>query len=153
MAGYFKKRRGSQGPNKNEQKVARARSAENQARLGGMVREKFPRVRRLRISLTFLDARQEVLDEKALVFGPSEAATFTVACPGRCGIGSFDFGGKIADAVGAGLPVSEGSAKCPEALYAGAAEACGCEVRCRMEIDYFPAAESSAEPRPDAPGA
>jgi hypothetical protein len=143
MAGYFKKRRGSQGPSKNEEKLIRAKRNENAARLAGVLRSRFPAIQRLRIHLTFLDG-QRVLDEKDLSLGPLEAAVFSVPCPGRCGRGVFDFGSKIAETVNAMLPLSESSAKCSALLYAASPVPCGCEIRCRMEIDYFPVEESPA---------
>jgi len=148
MPGYFKKRRGAQGPNKNEQKVMRAQKAENQARMVGALSEKFPPIRHLKIHLTFLTPNQGIIDEKNISLDPSDAAVFTVGCPGRCGQGSFDFSGKVAEAVTALLPVSESSAKCAKPLYASATETCGCEVKCRMELAYFPPEEPA--PSPDA---
>ena len=137
MPNYFKKRR-AQGPSKNEQKVMRAKDAENQARSAGILGEKFPSVRQLNIRLVFTDSKQHVIDEKTLSFGPSEACLFTIPCPGRCGAGSFNFAGKVQDTVLAALAVSEASGKCSEPLYAGSPEACGCQAKCQLEIDYFP---------------
>lgn len=77
-----------------------------------------------------------MLDEQDLSLGPSQAAEFSVPCPGRCGRGAFDFGGKIAEAVSAMLPSSETSAQCTESLHVASSEVCGCEVRCRIEIVY-----------------
>lgn len=136
MAGYFKRRRGSQGPSKNEEKVLRAKKEESRARMAGTISSRFPAVRSLRVHLTFLDARQQALDEKRWDLRPSDAAIFTVACPGRCGRGSFDFGEKIAEAVDGRQAVSDSAVKCPESLFGGSPEACGWEVRCRLEIDY-----------------
>lgn len=139
MAGYFKKRKAKPGPNKNEQKVARARGEEDRARMAGTISSKFPAVKSLRAHLTFLDPRQQPLDEKRLDLRPSDAAIFTVDCPGRCGRGVFDLGDKIAEAVGGRKAVSESATKCMETLYAGSPETCGWEVRCRLEIEYLPA--------------
>lgn len=144
MAGHFKKRRGPQGPNKNEQKVLRARDAEDQARREGLLGARFPSLKQLRIRLTFLDAKQRVLEERALSFAPSDAARFSAPCPGRCGRGAFDFAGKVAETIGTGLASSDSGAVCAEPLYAGSPEKCGCEVRCRMELDYLPAPDPAA---------
>src|SRR3989338_553877 len=124
MAGYFKKRRVTQSPNKNEEKVMRARNAEEQARSGGVLSSIFPPIKLLKIHFTFLDNHQHLLEEKTLVYGPSDTAVFTVSCIGQCGQGSFDFGGKLAEAVNNRQPVSESSAKCPEPLYAASMETC-----------------------------
>lgn len=143
MAGYFKKKRGSSGPSKNEQKLMRARRAEDEARSAGTLRDKFPAVARLKIRLTFLD-HQRLLEERDLALSPSDSAVFSVACPGRCGVGSFDFGKKIAETAAARRPFSESSAQCSQPLYGGSAEACGLEIRCRMDVEYLPAQESAA---------
>lgn len=119
----------------------RARDAGNQAVLGA----RFPSIKRLKLHLVFLDARQNVIDEKTLMLGPSDAAVFTVSCPGRCGKGTFNFAGKLEEAAGAGLAFCEASAKCPESLYASSIESCGCEIKCRMDIDYFPASTAEKE--------
>lgn len=140
MAGYFKKRRTRQGPNKNEQKVLRAKSEELRAKSGGVVGARFPAVKQLRVQLEFLDARQQVLDEKTLDLGPSDATAFMAPCPGRCGRGSFDFSSRIAEAVDRRLPAAELSEACREPLFAGSPEACGCQARCRVEIEYRPSA-------------
>mgnify|MGYP001590435103 CR=1 FL=1 len=138
MARYFRKRRKNQGPNKNEEKVQRAEDARNQERSGGMG-TRFPAVKQLRIHLAFMSAQKHILEEKDFNLGPADACVVTAACPGRCGSGSFDFTEKLIQAVQARQAVSECGAKCPLPIYAGSAEACGCEVRCRMDVDYFPA--------------
>ena len=151
MAGYRKKRRGPQGPNKNEKKVMRSRDAEKQAIIAGSLKERFPFIKHLNIHLVIRGAQQQLLDEKSLSLGPGDPCLFSVPCPGRCGNGSFDFSGKVEETVKALLPASESSAKCAKPLFAGASEVCGCEIKCRMELDYFPVPveapqESSAPP-------
>ncbi|MBI4387071.1 MAG: hypothetical protein HY551_06790 [Elusimicrobia bacterium] len=148
MPGYYKKRKGPQGPNKNEQKVIRARKAEFEARSTSVLGSKFPSVKHLRIHLTFLD-HQRVLNEQSLSITPSEAAVFSVSCPGRCGQGAFDFTKKITETVDASLPLSESSAKCMEPFYADSPDTCGCEIKCRMEIEYFPVAATPPSVSPE----
>ena len=116
----------------------RAKIAENQARL--ILSSRFPSIKQLRIHYVFLDARQRTLNEETVTLGPCDPAAFTLPCPGRCGKGSFDFTDKLKETAGAGLAFSEASAKCPESLYASSLEACGCEIKCRMDIEYFPGA-------------
>ena len=105
MPGYYKKRRGHQGPNKNEQKVMRARSAENRSLHAGVLGAKFPTIKQLRVRLVFMDTHQGILDDKSLSLGPSDIPSFTVPCPGRCGRGSFDFSERIAETTSARLPM------------------------------------------------
>ncbi len=146
MAGHFKKRRGASGPNKNEEKVQRGKSDE--VRTFGMLGARYPFVKHLKIDLTFLDMLGNPLDTKHMSLGPTDAANFKVACPGRCGRGSFEFGVKIADSVAARLPVVEASGKCSEPMYPGSAEACGCQAKCRLEFDYVPVPPPSPAPAP-----
>lgn len=141
MTTYYKKRRGPQGPNKNEEKVQRGKSAENQARLAGALGSRFPSVKRLTVRLRFLDAKGNLLEEKTIALSPPDAAVFKTPCPGRCGQGSFDFEEKVGQSVAAKLPLSECSAQCPEPLYGTGSETCGCELRCRLELEYSSPAE------------
>lgn len=140
MATYFKKRKKGTGPNKNEQKVMRG----NQAR--SPLGSRFPSVKQLRVHLVFLDAQQNILDEKNLTLAPGDSCFDVESCPGRCGKGSFNFSPRIDTAVKAGLPVVESSEKCAQALYANSPDVCGCEAKCRMEFDYFPAPPAPAVP-------
>lgn len=136
MAGYYKKRR-SAGPSKNEQKVARAQDAKNQLRSGALG-QRFPRLSRLKMQLVFMNAQQHLLDEKTVTLGPNDAFTFTAACPGRCGQGSFDIGARVELAITKAQPACEATAKCQQHLYAGSTELCGCELRAKMEFEYLP---------------
>ncbi|MDD5656431.1 MAG: hypothetical protein PHF00_04155, partial [Elusimicrobia bacterium] len=100
MARYFKKRRKNSGPNKNEEKVMRAAEARSQ---GGFA-SSLPGVLRLRLNMRFLSPQSQLLDEKNLNLGPSDACSFEVACPGRCGSGVFDFSEAAANAARARQP-------------------------------------------------
>lgn len=157
MATHYKKRRGHSGPSKNEEKVMRAKNALRQAVSGGALGARFPSVMRLSVRLVFLNAQQHVLEEKTLSLGLSDPCRFTVPCPGRCGVGVFDFTAKLESGVLAGDAVVEAGGKCQQPLYAGSPEVCGCEVKCRMEFSYRPKpspapAEPSAPPAPGTPG-
>ncbi len=144
MAGFFKKRKVAHGPNKNEQKVMRGRRAEDEARQAGAMGARFPFLKALRIHLEFLDANGQVIDEKKIALRPTDAAIFSVGCPGRCGQGTFDFSGKVIEAVDRRLPASQCGAKCAEPIYAGAAETCGVQIKCRMELEFLPAPSAPA---------
>lgn len=137
MAGYFKKRRIA-GPSKNEQKLTRQRDAaaavHNAARLGVA----YPTVKRVNIHLVFLSPQQHTLDEKRLSLGPNDAIVLTADCPGRCGSAKFDLSAKLESVVASRVPAAEASAKCPEPLYADSPDACGVEIRCKVEIEYLP---------------
>ena len=137
MPGYFKRRRGHNGPNKNEAKVIRAHREEVLERQAGTLSSHFPEVGGLRVHLTFLGAHQQLLEEKDLAFKPGDTAIFTAACPGRCGRGVFDLSEKIAAMVGERLGEAEDAQTCPETIFGGSAQVCGGELRCRIEIDYL----------------
>ena len=138
MAGFFKKRRGRSGPNKNEKKVRRAHEAANADRAAGLVGVRYPGIERLSVQLVFLDSRQNVLAQETRTFDSRDACNFSVNCPGRCGVGSFDLAAKIDLVVAAKETLSESSGKCQKPLYLGSPEACGCELKCKLEISYFP---------------
>jgi len=144
VAGYRKKRRGPQGPNKNEKKVMRSRDVGKEAMLAGTLGDKFPSIKNLKIHLVLLSPQQQLLDEKTLTMGPSDPCLFSVPCPGRCGSGSFDFSGKAEEAVGARLASSESSGKCAKPIFVGSSSLCGCEIKCRMEVNYFPPEENAS---------
>jgi hypothetical protein len=148
MPSFFKKRRrGPAGPNKNEQKVMRARSAENRARAGGLMGQNFPAVKKLTIRLEFTTPQQHLMDSKTLTLGPSDPCDFTAACPGRCGSGSFDFSAKVRSVVEGRQSSGESAGVCREPLYPGAADICGLRLQCRIEASYAPEpAPSEARP-------
>ncbi|MBI5242501.1 MAG: hypothetical protein HY922_02305 [Elusimicrobia bacterium] len=149
MAGYRKKRRGPQGPNKNEKKVLRSKDAQKQALAAGLLSEKFPSIKRLSVHLVFRSAQQQLLDEKTLQLGPTDPCLFAMPCPGRCGTGSFDFTGKVEEAARSLLPSSDSSGKCAKPIFVGSSDLCGCELKCRMDLEYFP----DAVPEPQEPAA
>jgi len=148
MARYFKKRRKNSGPNKNEEKVQRAADARNRESSGGALGVRFPFVKRLKVTLQFFTAQQQLLDEKVLDLKASDPYRFDVACPGRCGTGNFDFSEAVANAVAKRQTLAESGASCRDPLFAGSSETCGCQVKCRMELEHLPLPERapSAEP-------
>ena len=145
MAGYFKKRKGPSGPNKNEQKVMRSR--EQQSRGRSTLSSRFSTVRKITVKLDFLSPQQHVLGQEARTFGSDDACDFTVSCPGQCGVGAFNLAAKVEQLVTVRQAACDTGGKCQEPLYAGAASVCGCELKCRIEVEYLPEA---AEPAPAA---
>ena len=140
MAQFFKKRRGPQGPNKNEQKVRRGQDAADHARRTGALSQHHPSVERLCVQLNFLGAQNQPIDQQTRVFGPSDICDFSVPCPGRCGTGAFDLAAKIQAVVETRQALSESSGLCKVPLFAGSPDACGLQLKCRVEVRYFPQA-------------
>ena len=124
----------------------RAKDAERAAHSGETLGARFPAVSRLSIKLIYLNAQGHVLEEKALALTPADPCRFTVGCPGRCGIGSFDFSAKLEQALGERLASFDCSGKCEQPLYAGSKEVCGCELKCRIEAAFLPPVETPSTP-------
>lgn len=142
MAGYFKKRRVA-GPSKNEQKVQRVREAEARERSKGRLGDAFPQVERLTVRTEILSPQGAQLAEpETKVYKTGDRADFAVACPGRCGQGSFNLEGKIQSVIESNAPSAEASGTCQEPLYAGASEVCGVQLKCRIEVQYAEAKTS-----------
>ena len=146
MARYFKKRRKNSGPNKNEEKVQRAADAHNRESSGGVLGARFPFVKHLKIALQFFSAQQQLLDEKVIALKPNDPYRFDAPCPGRCGSGHFDFSEAVANAVNRRRPLTESGGTCPEPLFAGSNQTCGCQAKCRIELDFLPLPAPTAEP-------
>ncbi len=144
MAGYFKKRRKSQGANKNEEKVQRAADARSRESSGATLQARYPSVRQLAFTLRFLTPQQQLLEEKALTLQANDACRWDASCPGRCGVGRFDFSEAVSRAIGQRQAVAEGSVSCREPLYAGAKDTCGCQAQYKIEVDYLPPPDPSA---------
>ena len=150
MAGFPRRRRGPQGPNKNEQKVQQREAAERRVRSAGSLADRFPSVERLSISLEFRGPQDSVLGSENRVFRGADIVELAAPCPGLCGVGNFDLAAKIEQVVIAREPASQASGVCQERLYAGSPDVCGCRLACRIEISYKP--EPKPEPKPaDAP--
>lgn len=139
MPGYPRRRRGPQGPNKNEQKVMHREAAERKARSAGSLAERFPGVERLTVVLEFKSPQDSLLGSESRVFRGSDALVLEAPCPGRCGVGSFDLAAKIEQVVTARETASQASGICQKPLYAGSPDVCGCRLSCRIEASYAPA--------------
>ena len=150
MARYFKKRRKNAGPNKNEEKVQRAADAQNRESSGGVLGVRYPFVKHLKVTLQFFSAQQQLLEEKVMDLKPNDTYRFDAPCPGRCGSGHFDFSEAIANAVAKHRNLSESGGVCPEPIFAGSTQTCGCQAKCRIELDYLPEPAPATEPGPAA---
>ena len=95
MNGSYRKKRRKVGPSKNDEKVGRAKAMERMSSPGNSLSARFPGVTRLVVRLTFVSRQHQLLSEETRTFGPRDACDFTAPCPGNCGVGDFDLGGKI----------------------------------------------------------
>ncbi len=146
MAGFYKKKKRSTGPSKNDEKVQRGRDAERMSGSGNSLGSRFPTVSSLSLKLVFLSPHGAALGEEDRAFKPNDACDLAAACPGQCGVGDFDLAKKIDAMVANGQPVLEASGKCVQPIYAGAKELCGTELRLRAVAEYKPAPSPTTAP-------
>ena len=135
MAFYRKKRRKA-GPSKNDEKVRRSQTAEDNERAAGTLSTRFPSVRSLRVKVSIATPQGVVLEESEETYAPNDPFFLEADCPGSCGSGSYDF----AVLIGASLEALKmrGSAQivCAEPSYSGAAGAvCGCIAKCEFTAE------------------
>jgi hypothetical protein len=132
MAFYRKKRRKA-GPSKNDEKVRRAQTAEDNERAAGTLSSRFPSVRALRVKVSIATPQGVVLEESAETYSPSDPFFLEADCPGSCGSGSYDFAVLIAQSLENLQERGVAQIVCAEASYSGAAGAqCGCIAKCEF---------------------
>ena len=81
MAFYRKKRRKA-GPSKNDEKVRRAQTAEDNERAAGTLSTRFPSVRSLRVKVSIATPQGVVLEESEETYAPNDAFFLEADCPG-----------------------------------------------------------------------
>lgn len=133
MARFFKKRRWSPGPSKNEKKVMRGQELRSQP---SRLQERFPSLQRMTLSLRFLGDQEQVLGEETREFRPMDACDLSAQCRGLCGGAAFDLETKIGEMVEARETLHEFSGKCA-AQQLGSPDPCGSELRCRIDLVYL----------------
>src|SRR3954468_2637166 len=84
MAFYRKKRRKA-GPSKNDEKVRRAQTAEDNERAAGTLSTRFPSLRSLRVKVAIATPQGVVLEESEETYGPNDPFFLEADCPGSCG--------------------------------------------------------------------
>ncbi|MBI5624268.1 MAG: hypothetical protein HY924_10845 [Elusimicrobia bacterium] len=142
---YFKKRR-NPGPSKNELKVQRNEEEDRRTRSGDTLARRFPDVQRLSIRLEIRGPQSQLFSEESRVFNPPDRCNFAVACPGRCGGGTFNLEAKLESVLDSRQTASESSGVCQNPIYAGAAEVCGCRLSCKIEASYKPEDPAAGQP-------
>jgi hypothetical protein len=135
MAFYRKKRRKA-GPSKNEKKVGRAQTAEDQERAAGTLSTRFPSVRALKVKVSIATPQGVVLEESEETYGPNDPFFLEADCPGSCGSGSYDFAVLIAQSLENLQERGQAQIICAEPSYSGAAGAtCGCIAKCEFTAE------------------
>src|SRR5690348_12319019 len=126
----FKKRRHQKTINKNDQKVRRAQAERDKPPLSAV----YPGVEHLAVRLDFYSPEGSILLKQDREFSPDDIVDLSAPCPGRCGDGRMDLEGKLAELIRRREVSSENRAQCRRPIYADAAEICGCELRCSINI-------------------
>lgn len=138
MAFYRKKRRKA-GPSKNEKKVGRAQTAEDNERAAGTLSTRYPYLRALRVKVSIATPQGVVLEESEESFSPNDPLILEADCPGSCGSGAYDFAALIAPMLERRDERGSGQTICVEASYSGAAGAqCGCVAKCEFVAEVAP---------------
>jgi len=135
MAFYRKKKRKA-GPSKNDEKVRRAQTAEDNERAAGTLSTRYPAVRSLRVKVSIATPQGVVLEESEETYGPNDAFVLEADCPGSCGSGHYDFAVLISQSLEVAQARGAAQIICQEASYSGAAGAvCGCLAKCEFTAE------------------
>jgi hypothetical protein len=129
---FFPKRKRKAGPSKNEEKIRRAAAAEAQTQAAGTLSSRFPALRGLKLHYTFKTTSGVVLQDDQESLQPNDAFQLASDCPGACGMGKFDFGAGVSDALGRGLDSGAVEFACAHSQYGGGSNPCGCIARCEF---------------------
>ena len=135
MAFYRKKKRKA-GPSKNDEKVRRAQTAEDNERAAGTLSTRYPSIRNLRVKVSIATPQGVVLEESEEVYGPNDAFVLEADCPGSCGSGHYDFAVLVTASLDAAQTRGSSQTVCQQASYSGAAGAtCGCIAKCEFTAE------------------
>jgi hypothetical protein len=135
MAFYRKKRRKA-GPSKNDEKVRRAQTAEDNERAAGTLSSRFASVRSLRVKVSIATPQGVVLEESEETYGPNDPFFLEADCPGSCGSGAYDFAVLIAQSLENLQERGSAQIICAETSYSGAAgSVCGCIAKCEFTAE------------------
>jgi hypothetical protein len=126
---FFPKKKRKAGPSKNEEKIRRAAYAEAQTQAAGTLSSRFPALRGLKLHYTFKNLQGVILQDDEDSLQPGDAFQLTADCPGACGLGKFDFGTGVADALGRGQDTGAVEFACAHSQYGGGSNPCGCVAR------------------------
>lgn len=126
------KRKRKPGPSKNEKKVGRRDGSPN----GPALRQIHPEVSNLTIQISFTSPQKALIKEETLTFSPEDPTAFSLACPGACDVGAFDFTEKIGDMIAAQESSSETTGTCKVEGLGGIPPMCGYVLKARIEIAY-----------------
>ena len=138
MAFYRKKRRKA-GPSKNDKKVSRAQTLEDNERAAGTLSSRFPTLRALRVKVSIATPQGVVLEESEETYSPNDPLILEADCPGSCGSGSYDFAALITGPLERREERGTAQIICAETSYSGAAGAqCGCIAKCDFTAEVTP---------------
>jgi len=139
VARYGRRRR--PGPSKNEKKVRRR--GEGDPAAGAPLGQVFPMLSKLSIKFSFTDARGAVVQEESRDFGAGDPCDLAFACPGICGVGTFNMVERIERAITENETAFDAVAPCGSPRYGTVSEACGSTFKCSVNLSLSEAAAQS----------
>ncbi len=132
----YRKRRPAQGPNKNELKVSRNETQEQQKARAGTLRERFPRVRQLDVDIRMETIAGAILEKNVRSIGLDDTLLLDVPCQGGCGNWEFLLKDAIEALLEAGLENRDGLALCQASSYNDPKIPCGTKLYYRIQAQY-----------------
>lgn len=133
----IKKRRPTKYISKNEEGLRRREAQALNHQKQGTLQSRFPMISQLRIQMDFFNREQHLLGSETRHFEANDIVAFTIDCLGRCGNGRLDVSGVVAQMANNRQSSRESKGFCPELLYPGSNDTCGCELRCKLEADFI----------------
>jgi len=132
----YRKRFTKPGPSKNELKVSRGASEEQQKARAGTLRERFPDVSQLQLDLRMETATGAVLEKNLRVIDRDETLLLDVPCQGACGNGLFLLKDAVETLLQAHQENREGMAICQGVSYMDSKLPCGTKLYYRIQASY-----------------
>jgi len=133
---YFRKR--NQGPrvNKNDLKVSRNENEEQQKARAGTLRERFARVRQLRVDLRMETSSGAILEQSKREIALDEPLLLDITCEGGCGNGLFLLKSAVEALLETGQELREGMGICQASSYQDPKVPCNTKLFYRIEARY-----------------
>jgi hypothetical protein len=131
---FFPKKKRKTGPSKNEEKLRRTAAAEAQTQAAGTLSTRFPALRSLKLHYVFKTVQGVVLQDDEDSLQPGDAFQLSADCPGACGMGKFDFGTGVCEAIARGQDTGAVEFACAHSQYGGGSNPCGCVARLEFAV-------------------
>jgi hypothetical protein len=138
MAGspQFRRRNRGRQPNKNELKVFRRQSEEQERARAGTLRDSFPRVRQIALDLQMETPMGAVLEHSVRRIEPTDSLLLDIPCLGGCHNGVFLLMNAIENILQAGQESHQGMGICQASSYGDPKVPCNTKLMYRVDVQY-----------------